>query len=194
VKQSPQSTFLLASASPRRRELLDQLGLNFRCQPVDVDETRRRGESPLDFVQRMALEKAQAGLAVSEGLPALGADTVVVVGDEVLGKPRDRADAVRMLGMLSGRTHDVYTAVALAAGHDVALRLSDSRVGFRILNQAELEAYVATGEPMDKAGAYAIQGLAAAFIDRLEGSYSGVMGLPLFETAQLLAAAGIPVI
>ncbi|MGD8741950.1 MAG: Maf family protein [Granulosicoccaceae bacterium] len=186
----------LASRSPRRRELLEQIGVDYVMVHVDVDETPRARETPEVFAERLALEKARAGLAVRAGnaWPVLGADTIVVCDGQILGKPTDRADAQRMLGMLSGREHDVMSAVALADGQRDRVRLSCSRVRFRPLQAAEIAAYCASGEPDDKAGAYAIQGRAAAFIERLEGSYSGVMGLPLFETAALLEEFAMPVL
>jgi septum formation protein len=180
----------LASRSPRRRELLQQIAVNFRVVDVDVDERRLADETAGRYVARLALEKARAGRLISAGLPVLGADTAVVCGDDVLGKPADRADAMRMLQLLSGRTHQVLTAVALADG-DEAVSVNSSSVTFRTLTEGERAAYWASGEPADKAGGYAIQGLAAMFISRIEGSYSGVMGLPLYETAALLQAAGI---
>jgi septum formation protein len=187
----------LASNSPRRRELLDQIGVTHRVLRVEVDEAARPGEAAAELVQRLALAKAQAGclaLPQEDGRPVLGADTVVVCGGRVLGKPRDRADALAMLAALSGRTHEVLTAVALADRRQERVLLSRSRVGFRDISAAEAEAYWASGEPADKAGAYAIQGLGAVFVRTLEGSYSGVMGLPLFETAQLLNEFGIEVL
>lgn len=186
----------LASNSPRRAELLHQIGVNFRVIPAAIDESALAGESPEAHVTRLALEKARAGHAILQGeprRPVLGADTLVAAGDVVLGKPADCEDAIRMLQLLSGRTHRVLSAVALA-GESESCRLSVSRVTFRKLTRAECAAYWGTGEPADKAGGYAIQGLAALFISRLEGSYSGVMGLPLYETAELLAGAGVPLL
>ena len=183
---------VLASRSPRRRELLDQAGIAHRVLAVDVDETRLPGEAPAVYVERLARAKARAGLAGAGDLPVLGADTAVVVDGDVLGKPADRADGLAMLARLAGRAHEVLTAVALARpGGEEHCRLSVSHVTFRALTDAEIAAYWATGEPADKAGGYAIQGRAARFVTRLEGSYSGVVGLPLHETAELLAAAGI---
>lgn len=181
----------LASASPRRRELLDQLGVKYELLAVNIDEVRQAGETPEDFVQRMAVEKAMAGLqtAPDDTRPVMGADTVVVLDAVLMGKPQDREDGIAMLQQLSGRSHRVISAVALVGprtGGQAIVRLNASNVTFRDLSQAECEAYWETGEPADKAGAYAIQGQAAAFITRLEGSYSGVMGLPLYETAELL--------
>ena len=183
----------LASQSPRRRELLRQIGVDFELLPVDIDETPLAGETPEACVQRLALGKARAGRAgqsAASVLPVMGADTIVVAGDAVLGKPADRGAAIEMLQLLSGSTHRVITAVALAGDHE-AVCMNTSHVTFRTLTARECEAYWETGEPQDKAGAYAIQGLAAMFITRLEGSYSGVMGLPLYETAALLQEFGI---
>lgn len=188
------TTVYLASASPRRRELMKQIGVAYQVLGCQVDERRRPGEAPEVYVLRLALDKARAGRALlssSDAIPVLGADTVVVIDGEVLGKPRDQVDATAMLARLSGRTHHVYTAVALVNREREATRLSVSAVTFRTLEAAEMDEYWCTGEPADKAGAYAIQGRAAVFISRLEGSYSGVMGLPLFETAELLRAANI---
>jgi septum formation protein len=186
----------LASASPRRGELLEQIRIPYERLEVDVAEVQGEDEAPEVFVLRMALAKARAGwLRVEDDFPVLGADTVVVIEGEVLGKPRDRADALAMLERLSGTSHHVLTGVALAGqdGHEMS-RLSVSTVTFRALSPAECEVYWETGEPADKAGAYAIQGRGGLFVERLEGSYSGVMGLPLFETGELLAHFGIPVI
>lgn len=197
----------LASKSPRRRELLRQLGVAFEelhlreaaGRSRDVLEEALDGEPAAHYVERIARTKASVGwnrmVQRSLGrLPVLGADTEVVVDGEILGKPGDAAHAARMLARLSGRGHDVLTGVALKSGDDVEFSASASRVTFRRLSTDEIDRYVATGEALDKAGAYAIQGRAAAFVSRLEGSYSGVMGLPLFETAQLLAKSGIPVL
>jgi septum formation protein len=181
---------VLASASPRRRELLWQIGVAHRIAVADLDETPRAGESAAECVQRLALAKAQQLGPV--GLPVLGADTAVVLGEELLGKPRDRDSAMAMLRRLSGRSHRVLTAVALVDARGHQLRLSDSEVEFRTLSAAECARYWDSGEPRDKAGGYAIQGLGAVFVRRLVGSYSGVMGLPLYETAELLDAAGVP--
>jgi septum formation protein len=183
----------LASRSPRRRELLEQIGLAYRLLDIEVDERVREGESPSDYVLRVSQDKAVAGLEAcrrTERLPVLAADTCVVVADRMLGKPADREEGAWMLRQLSGATHRVYTAVALDDAR-LTTRLSVSKVSFRPLSQAEIMAYWNSGEPADKAGGYAIQGLAAQFIRELRGSYSGVMGLPLFETAELLRGAGI---
>ncbi|MFA5679508.1 MAG: Maf family protein [Pseudomonas sp.] len=183
--------FVLASASPRRRELLQQIGARFAPHPVDVDERRNGGESPEDYVLRLALTKAEAGRQRNGALPVLGADTTVVVDGDVLGKPQDEGEAVDMLLRLSGRSHRVLTAVALVSAAHSLWRVSDTRVTFAPLTQARCRAYWRTGEPVDKAGAYAIQGLGAVFVTRLEGSYSGVVGLPLAETCELLDAFSI---
>jgi septum formation protein len=183
----------LASASPRRRELLQQIGIRFDVLKVEIDETPLPGEAPEAFVTRLALEKARAGhrrLDAGDRRPVLGADTAVVCGDTIMGKPRDREHGVAMLQRLSGRTHQVMSAVALV-GEREAVRVSVSDVTFDTLTPAVCEGYWMSGEPLDKAGGYAIQGLAAAFITRLEGSYSGVVGLPLNETAALLRGFGI---
>lgn len=187
----PYDRIRLASASPRRSQLLRQIGVVHDIQPVNLDESRRAGESPRDYVLRLAREKALAGIASGGVMPVLGADTTVAIGNEIFAKPQDEDDAVRMLAALSGTTHDVLTAVALARDGRVDTVISETRVTFRGLSDAECRNYWASGEPVDRAGAYAIQGLAAVFIARLEGSYTGVMGLPLFETAALLDAAGV---
>jgi nucleoside triphosphate pyrophosphatase len=181
----------LASESPRRRELLEQIGVAHVVSAADIDEAVHEGEAPADYVVRMACAKACAVRARNPGLPVLAADTTVVVDGLVLGKPRDRADGLAMLGWLSGRSHQVLTAVALASASGISFRLSASEVRMRAVTPAECAAYWETGEPRDKAGGYAIQGRGALFIEQLSGSYSGVMGLPLYETGQLLAAAGI---
>jgi len=181
----------LASASPRRRELLLQIGVPHVATPADVDESPMPGEAPRDYVLRLARAKAQAGWNASPDLPVLGADTTVVVDGAIFGKPADREQACGMLRTLSGRTHEVLTAVALASRAGVAAALSVSQVCLRATTAEERGRYWDSGEPRDKAGGYAIQGLGAVFIESLSGSYSGVMGLPLFETAQLLAAAGV---
>lgn len=179
---------ILASTSPRRRELLAQLDIEFEVAAVAVDERPLAAELASDHVCRLALAKARAGAAnYGPHVRVLGADTVVVLEGEIFGKPTDRDHAAVMLGRLSGHTHQVLTAVARVQDASHAVRLSSSEVTFRPLSPTEIAAYCDTGEPLDKAGAYAIQGRAAAFIRHLEGSYSGVMGLPLFETAELLA-------
>ena len=188
------NTLYLASASPRRRELLDQIGVEYRARPVQVDESRQPREPPRDYVTRLARAKAETAWTLfgpDAARAVLAADTAVVLADSILGKPRDRSEALAMLGRLSGRMHEVFTAVALRTERGLESRVSASRVKLRELKPDEIESYWDTGEPSDKAGAYAIQGRAAVFIETLEGSYSGVMGLPLFETAELLARAGI---
>jgi septum formation protein len=186
-------SLVLASSSPRRSALLTQLGVPHEIAVGDVDETVLPDEAPAALVVRLARLKAQhvASLRGARTLPVLGADTVVAVDGRILGKPKNVDDAFTMLELLSGRSHRVLSGVALVRGDDIQTRLSVSVVTFRALGRDEILSYWASGEPQDKAGAYAVQGLAARFIARLEGSYSGVMGLPLFETAELLAAAGL---
>ncbi len=194
----------LASRSPRRRELLRQIGVAFELlplrerpgRPVDVDEAPHSAETAQAYVLRVATEKARTAAAIVAARrvaprPVLSADTTVVCDGEILGKPQDAADAGRMLARLAGRDHQVMTAVAVALGEALETRVSVSRVWFRALDAAEIRRYVAGGESVDKAGAYAVQGLAAAFITRIDGSYSGIMGLPLAETAELLRSHGI---
>jgi septum formation protein len=183
----------LASASPRRSALLRQVGVPHSVCPVDIDEAIAPGESPGAYVTRLAETKARTlwqRLAPEERLPVLGADTSVALDDEIMGKPRDERDGVRMLARLSARTHRVFTAVALCHEGGCATQLSVSEVSFRKLEPEEIQAYWRTGEPRDKAGAYAVQGLAALFIERITGSFSGIMGLPLFETGELLRSIG----
>ena len=182
----------LASASPRRRELLGQLGVPYVLTVPDIDEAVLAGESATDYVVRMARAKVRAVHPHGAGLPVLAADTTVLIDERICGKPADPEEGVALLLKLSGRTHEVLTAVALAAQGEVALRVSVSEVRMRAIGAEEARAYWHTGEPHDKAGGYAVQGRGAVFIERLAGSYSGVMGLPLFETAALLHAAGIP--
>lgn len=184
----------LASASPRRSSLLNQIGIAHRIQPVDLDESAEPGESPAEYVTRLARAKAQAlwsRLSADQRLPVLGSDTTVAIDGEVLGKPRDREEAGRMLRQLSGRTHQVYTAVAVRHAQGCHDRLSVSDVTMKSLSDSEIDAYWASGEPADKAGAYGIQGQAALFIERIAGSYSGIVGLPLYETGELLRMIGI---
>ena len=197
----------LASKSPRREELLRQLGVEFTVIRVreapgrerDVDEGARDAEPPLHYIERIARTKATIGWQrmLQRGFaprPVLGADTEVVLDGVIFGKPKDAADATRMLTQLSRRTHQVLTAVALCWDQQMAAEISTSLVTFRELPSDEIARYIATGEPFDKAGAYAVQGRAASFVSRIEGSYSGVMGLPLYETAQALAGLGFPVL
>ena len=187
-------SIFLASASPRRSQLLDQIGVPHEVFPVDLDEARLPGEPPRVYVERLARDKARAAAAVLADRPArpvLAADTSVVLGDEIFGKPADEAECVRMLTTLGGRTHEVMTGIAVLAGGALLADVSISRVTFRPIDECECRRYWASGEPRDKAGGYAVQGLAAVFVERLEGSFSGVMGLPLFEAGRLLAAAGV---
>lgn len=184
---------VLASASPRRRELLEQLGATYICDPAHIDESQRPGEAPDAYVQRMAQDKA-AVVAARHMIPpcvVLGADTSVVVDGRVLGKPRDRDEALAMLRRLSGREHTVLTALCLRGARGEHSHLVATQVEFAVLDDAACDAYLATDEPWDKAGAYAIQGVAGAFVRSIQGSYSNVVGLPLYETWQLLALHGI---
>jgi len=193
-----EAPFCLASASPRRRELLAQLGLQPMIVPGEIDESVHAGEQPEVYVRRMATEKARSGrrqmASTNARIPVMAADTTVIIDNKILGKPRNKQDAIRMLKMLSGAEHRVLSAVAMAGKDDVSVLVNTTRVWFRFLSEAEIEAYWYSGEPKDKAGAYAIQGLGAAFVSSIHGSYSGVMGLPLFETLQLLADHGIDVL
>jgi len=185
----------LASQSPRRQELLQQLGVRFAVRSHAIPEQVRPGEGPQDFVTRLALAKAAAvwdSLDHAERCPVLGSDTVVYIDDRILGKPCSYAEGMAMLQTLSGRTHQVLTGVAVVSGTQ-SVCVNVSEVTFRKLTAREIEEYWRTGEPQDKAGAYAIQGYAAAFVAHLAGSYSGVMGLPLFETAQLLQKHQVPI-
>jgi septum formation protein len=197
----------LASKSPRREELLRQLGIEFTVLRVreapgrepDVGEGARDAEPALHYVERIARTKAAVGWqrSLQRGLaprPVIGADTEVVLEGRIFGKPKDAADATRMLTQLSNRTHQVLTAVALCWDQQIVAEISSSQVTFRELLPDEIERYVATGEPFDKAGGYAVQGRAASFVSRIQGSYTGVMGLPLYETAQALAGLGFPVL
>ncbi|OGT72514.1 MAG: septum formation protein Maf [Gammaproteobacteria bacterium RIFCSPLOWO2_02_FULL_57_10] len=184
---------ILASASPRRRELLEQIGVRYEIAEHTVSEVALPGEPPTAFVSRLALEKAQSAhsLLPHHPWPVLGADTIVVCDHHILGKPVDKADALRMWTLLSGRDHFVYSAVALVDAVQSAVLMSTTRVGFRELTEQDCEAYWSSGEPEGKAGAYAIQGLGALFVSGIEGSYTGVVGLPLFETASLLQRFGV---
>jgi len=191
--QDPPLHIVLASASPRRRELLRQVGIRFRVVVAAVDESVLPGEAPADYVLRVARDKART-VQSREGaaLPVLGADTAVVLDGQILGKPGDSTEAMCMLRSLSGRTHEVFSAAALAtADHRVLDCMNVSRVTFGVLDPGWIEAYCATGDPLDKAGAYGVQGRAAEKIVRIEGSFSGVMGLPLYETCQLLRKAEV---
>jgi septum formation protein len=191
----PANFVYLASSSPRRRELLRQIGVAFRQLEVSLDETALPGEEPSSYVLRLALAKAHAGWPRRDprsGAAVLAADTAVVLDGSILGKPKDRRDGESMLLRLSGRSHQVLTAVALRHEGGVESRISRSEVVFRGIGAPEAQRYWDTGEPADKAGGYGVQGLGGVFVADLRGSYSGVMGLPLFETAQLLDAAGVP--
>lgn len=199
----PQHPFIyLASASPRRRQLLDQIGVAHRPLPADEAEDleqleeEHRGELPVDYVQRVTLAKLQAARRRRlrqhlSAAPILCADTTVAAGRRILGKPRNAQEAAATLRLLSGRTHRVLTAVAVAAGRQTFMAVSVSRVHVAELSERSIRRYVASGEPFGKAGAYAVQGRMAAWIERIEGSYTGIMGLPLFETARLLARARV---
>jgi septum formation protein len=201
---APQQIYL-ASKSPRRRELLKQVGVHFallmvreQSLRIDVDETPLPGEKPRDYVQRIVQLKADAAMRVVQARklpprPILTADTTVTFNDEIFGKPENVADATRILSILSGQTHEVLTALAVSFAHETHVALSVSHVTFATLSPAEIKRYIDTGEPMDKAGAYAIQGHAAKWIAELRGSYSGVMGLPLHETVVLLKKVGMTV-
>jgi len=182
---------VLASTSPRRRELLAACGLTAVVRPVAIDETVRPGEPPRDYVERLACAKAEAAAEHAPEAVVIGADTAVVLDGEIYGKPASAADFRRMMGALGGRSHEVYTGVAVVQGGRAAVRTAVSRVRLRQLDEGEMQRYWASGEPRDKAGGYAIQGLGALFVTGLEGSYSGVVGLPLYETGELLAAAGV---
>jgi septum formation protein len=182
---------ILASASPRRKELLDQIKVTYKVHPVDLDETPLPDETPLDYVQRLAAEKSAACVAqLKTEIPVLAADTAVVLGRVIMGKPKDQADALAMLTQLSGKTHQVYSAISLR-GREHSLAVSITEVTFRSLTDREMLDYWYSGEPVDKAGSYAIQGMGGVFVESIKGSFSGVMGLPLFETAELLSKQGI---
>ena len=182
---------VLASASPRRQALLAQIGIDCEVMPSEIDEGCRDNEAPIDYVRRIAEEKARSVAGRMPERVILGADTAVVIGPRILGKPRDREDFMEMFGLLSASTHRVMTAVSLVHGEQCRLKTSSSDVTFREVSEAEMLAYWETGEPCDKAGGYGIQGLAAMFVRAISGSYSGIMGLPLYETSELLRGAGI---
>ena len=191
---SDSAHIILASASPRRRELLAQIGVRAIAQAVDIDETQKSDEPALDFVQRLAMEKAQRGFAIIDNekkLPVLGSDTIVEIGGRVLGKPENRSHARKMLQQLSAQKHTVHTSVAIVTAEKAVIVTSSSEVSFAALDDDEIDRYLETGEADDKAGSYAIQGIAAQFVSNIEGSFSGVMGLPLYETVQLLKQCGI---
>ena len=182
----------LASKSPRRRELLDQLGIKYSIVDVNVDEGVLDGEVALDYVKRVATRKSQVGLEAFPGKVTLGADTAVVLSGDIMGKPRDERHAREMLRQLSGKVHQVMTAVCFSDTTRSECRVSVVDVWFRHLSDEDIDRYISMGESWDKAGAYAIQGLASAFIERIDGSYSAVVGLPLFETAELCSVFSIP--
>jgi septum formation protein len=182
---------ILASASPRRKELLDQIKVTYMIYPVDLDETSLPNETPLDYVQRLAAEKSAVCMSqLNTDTPVLAADTAVILGNVIMGKPKDQADALSMLSRLSGKTHQVYSAISLR-GREHNQAVSITEVTFRHLTVQEMLDYWHTGEPVDKAGSYAIQGMGGAFVESIKGSFSGVVGLPLFETAELLSKQGI---
>ncbi len=182
---------ILASASPRRKELLDQIRVSYEVYPVNLDETPLPNEKPLAYVRRLAAEKSAACVAeLNTQLPVLAADTAVILGDLILGKPQNQKDAVEMLTRLSGKTHQVYSAISLR-GREHRQAVSITGVTFRSLTEREIIDYWHTGEPIDKAGSYAIQGMGCIFVESIVGSFSGVVGLPLFETAELLTKQGI---
>jgi len=213
LQHSQSRIIYLASKSPRRRELLKQIGVPYELLimreaqqqapredgvTMDVDESPREGELPRHYVERVVRLKAETAHRIMRSRklsprPILTADTTVAMGEEILGKPRDAADATRILKRLSGQTHQVMTAIAVSAQGDTDFALSVSFVSFALLSDADIKRYIETGEPMDKAGAYGIQGHAAKFISKISGSYTGVMGLPLFETAELLRKAGFTI-
>jgi len=182
---------ILASASPRRKELLDQIKVTYEVHPVDLDESPLPDEMPLDYVNRVAAEKSAACVAqLKTEIPVLAADTVVVLGRVIMGKPQNQADAMAMLARLSGKTHQVYSAISLR-GREHSQAVSITEVTFKCLTEREMLDYWRSGEPIDKAGSYAIQGMGGLFVESIKGSFSGVVGLPLFETAELLSKQGI---
>lgn len=186
---------ILASASPRRSEILQQIGVDFQIVPANIDETPISQESPVDYVQRMAKEKAQhvINTIADSSTPVLGADTSVVLNSKIYGKPTNQEDGMAMLAALSGNTHQVLSAVAIGNEQHCMLRLSSTDVKFRDLDLKECLKYWNTGEPVDKAGGYAIQGLGAVFVEEISGSFSGVVGLPIEQTTQLLQAFNVPI-
>lgn len=186
------NSIILASASPRRAELLDQIGIAYQVQAVDINEDALQGETAEELVVRLAQEKSQA--ITNTDLPVLGADTLGVIDGQLLVKPQNLEHAHQMLSQMSGNWHEILSAVAISYKNETSVRLNHNRVLFRPISDAEINAYWQTNEPQDKAGAYAIQGLAATFIEQIEGSYSGIMGLPLFETSELLEKVGIKIL
>ena len=186
VVREPAGKIILASRSPRRAELLSAAGIQFEVLAADVDETPRPGEDPAAYVERLAIDKARAVLALRPGARVLGADTTVTIDGEILGKPSDAADATRMLRLLSGRPHLVHTGVALISARGIQSGVDTTRVWFDAMTDEDISWYVATGEPVDRAGAYAIQGFASRFIPRIDGSYSNVVGLPVAMVSSIL--------
>jgi len=193
VEEQQEPVLRLASASPRRRQLLQLIGVPHVVTPADIDETPRDGEAPQPYVVRLAREKAGAIWDRHDDLPVLAADTTVVIDGEIMGKPESLEDAQRMLEKLSGRTHEVHTGLALRNRDGTSAMCSTTRVTFDVISAGQARDYWRSGEPQGKAGAYAIQGLGAVFVKEISGSYTGVMGLPLYETAEMLRLAGIPV-
>lgn len=193
-RSSNSARLILASASPRRAELLRAAGIEFDVMPADVDESIHQGDTPDAYARRVAEAKARAVVPLAGGRPVLGADTVVVVDNEILGKPTDAEDAARMLRLLSGRTHQVLTAVCLARGNHAVTRTETTAVEFAALHEDEIAWYTASREPLDKAGAYAIQGLASRFVTRIGGSYTNVVGLPVPLVYAMLKTVGVRVI
>ncbi|MBA6342401.1 septum formation inhibitor Maf [Colwellia sp. MB02u-10] len=186
------TTLILASQSPRRQELLQQMGYDFVCAPADLDETVLAAEKPEQYVARLALAKARViAKQYADDVVVLGSDTSVVFGQHILGKPESFADCLSILKMLSGRTHQVVTAIAAVKGERIDVVVVGTEVDFKNLTEQEIKRYWQTGEPQDKAGAYGIQGIAGQFVKQIRGSYSAVVGLPLYETAQLLSAFGV---
>lgn len=179
-------TIVLASRSPRRSELLAAAGIPFEVLAADIDETPHTNEAPEAYVERLAIEKASAVLALRPGTTVIGADTTVVIDGQILGKPADAQDATDMLRLLQGRAHDVFTGVAVASASGVLAAVAHTRVWFRVMTDEDISWYVASGQPMDKAGAYGIQGLASRFIDRIDGSYTNVVGLPVAVVFSIL--------
>lgn len=186
------TTLILASQSPRRKELLEQLGYHFTCLPADIDESVLAQENPEQYVSRLAIEKARViAKQYDESVVVLGSDTSVVFGTHILGKPASLDECIAILSMLSGQTHQVITAVAVVKGERTEVFVVRTEVDFKVLTEQEISRYWQTGEPQDKAGAYGIQGIAGQFVKKIRGSYSAVVGLPLYETSQLLSLFGV---
>ena len=190
VVREPTRQVILASRSPRRAELLTAAGISFEVLSADIDETPQPDETPAAYVERLAIDKARAVFALRPEARVLGADTTVTIDGQILGKPEDEADARRMLRLLSGRPHEVHTGVALVSGAGVRAAVDTTRVWFSAMTDEDISWYVSTGEPVDRAGAYAIQGLASRFIPRIEGSYSNVVGLPVALVSSILLSKG----